>query len=115
MKLKIREVAERMGIKNASQLRSATKLGVGTCYQLWEGTATRFDLDTLNTLCNALQVGPAMLFDYTPDVASSGGDATPSETRQGVRRSSSVRSGKGESRKARATARTRRTDAGTLR
>jgi DNA-binding Xre family transcriptional regulator len=64
----VKELAEKVGIKNASHLRSKTGLGVGTCYQLWEGTATRFDLTTLNTLCNVLQIGPAFLFDYTPDV-----------------------------------------------
>jgi DNA-binding Xre family transcriptional regulator len=69
MKLKpIRDVAEKVGIKNASHLRTLTGLGVGTCYQLWDGSATRFDLETLNRLCNVLQIGPAHLFDYTPDV-----------------------------------------------
>lgn len=70
MKLKVREVAEKAGIKNASHLRSKTGLGVSTCYQLWDGTAQRIDLETLNTLCNALQVGPAYLFEYVPDVAT---------------------------------------------
>ena len=70
MKLKVKEVAERVGVKNASHLRSLTGLGVGTCYQLWDGSAQRIDLETLNTLCNFLQVGPAMLFEYVPDVTT---------------------------------------------
>ena len=68
MELKVREIAERLGIENANQLRDRTGLGVSTCYQLWEGTAQGIQFDTLNTLCNVLQVGPAMLFEYTPDV-----------------------------------------------
>ena len=68
MELRIREIAERVGIANASQLRQATGLGVSTCYQLWDGTAKRLDIDTLNTLCNVLKASPALLFDYTPDV-----------------------------------------------
>ena len=100
MKLRVREVAEKVGIKNASHLRTQTGLGVSTCYQLWDGTAQGIQLETLNTLCNVLQVGPAMLFDYTPDVTLSGEGAPPSEARQGKRRSSSARAGKGQSRKA---------------
>ena len=68
MKLRIKEAAQKIGIKNASQLRTRTGLGTETCYQLWEGTARMIGLDTLNTLCNVLQVGPAYLFEYTPDV-----------------------------------------------
>jgi DNA-binding Xre family transcriptional regulator len=91
MKLRpLRELAKKVGIENASQLRTATGLGVGTCYQLWDGTATRFDLETLNTVCNALQVGPAYLFDYTPDVEQQGepgqgGQATKPERRGPVK------------------------------
>ena len=67
MELRVREIAERLGIENANQLRDRTGLGVSTCYQVWEGTAQGIQFDTLNTLCNVLQVGPAMLFEYTPD------------------------------------------------
>ena len=80
MKLKpLSELASKVGIVNASQLRTKTGLGVGTCYQLWDGTATRFDLDTLNVICNALQVGPAFLFDYTPDFDPKQGQGSPAE------------------------------------
>jgi DNA-binding Xre family transcriptional regulator len=72
VKLKVREVAEKVGVKNASHLRTLTGLGVSTCYQLWDGSAQRVDLETLNTLCNLLQVGPAMLFEYVPDVPPAG-------------------------------------------
>jgi DNA-binding Xre family transcriptional regulator len=68
MKLKVREIAEKVGIRNAAQLRNLTGLGMQSCYQLWEGEAKMISLETLNTLCNMLQVGPAMLFEYTPDI-----------------------------------------------
>ena len=87
MKLRIKEAAEKIGIKNASQLRTRTGLGTETCYQLWEGTARMIGLDTLNTLCNVLQVGPAYLFEYTPDVESK--EREPQSGEAAGRRSSS--------------------------
>lgn len=70
IKLKIKEIAEKLGIENANQLRDRTGLGVSTCYQLWEGTAQGIQFDTLNTLCNVLQVSPVLLFEYMPDIQS---------------------------------------------
>lgn len=88
MKLRIKETAERLGIMNAKQLRDYTGLGMGTCYQLWDGTARGIQFDTLNTLCNSLQVGPAMLFEYTPDVESKESTPHSSESSKAARRSS---------------------------
>ncbi len=68
MKVKIREIAERRGIKNAKQLAKLTGLSVTSCYQLWNDTAKAISFESLNTLCNVLQAGPAVLLDYTPDV-----------------------------------------------
>jgi DNA-binding Xre family transcriptional regulator len=68
MKVKIREIAERQGIKNAKQLAKLTGLSVTSCYQLWNETAKAISFESLNTLCNVLQAGPAVLLDYTPDV-----------------------------------------------
>jgi DNA-binding Xre family transcriptional regulator len=102
MKLKpIRDVAEKVGIKNASHLRTLTGLGVGTCYQLWDGSATRFDLETLNKLCNVLQVGPAHLFEYSPDVEPKQGAHSQSESSKARRLSSRVTKTKRESKQAR--------------
>lgn len=67
MKLRVREIAEGMGITNAAQLRSLTGLGMGSCYSLWKGSAKMVSLETLNTLCNKLGVHPALLFYYSPD------------------------------------------------
>jgi DNA-binding Xre family transcriptional regulator len=103
MKLKVKEIAEKVGIKNAAQLRNVTGLGMQSCYQLWEGEAKMISLETLNTLCNVLQVGPAMLFEYTPDVVSRAGEPTPAASKKESRRSS-PRTSKGESRKVKAAA-----------
>jgi DNA-binding Xre family transcriptional regulator len=67
LKLQIQEVARKLGIENAAQLAKLTKLGLTSCYQLWDGTAQMVSLKTLNTLCNKLKVPPALLFEYTPD------------------------------------------------
>jgi DNA-binding Xre family transcriptional regulator len=103
MKLKpIKDVAEKVGIRNASHLRTLTGLGVGTCYQLWDGSATRFDLETLNRLCNVLQVGPAHLFDYTPDVDSKESAPSQRESSKARRSSSGPAKTKRESKQAKA-------------
>jgi DNA-binding Xre family transcriptional regulator len=88
VKLRIKEVAEKLGIKNAAQLREFTGLGMGTCYQLWDNKAQGIQLDTLNTLCNKLQVGPAMLFEYTPDVEAHSGPAGGKDSKRLSRRGS---------------------------
>ena len=69
MKVRIKEIAERQGIGNAKQLAKLTGLSVTSCYQLWNGTAKAISFESLNTLCNALQAGPALLLEYTPDSA----------------------------------------------
>jgi DNA-binding Xre family transcriptional regulator len=105
MKLRIKETAERLGIMNAKQLRDYTGLGMGTCYQLWDGSARGIQFDTLNTLCNSLQVGPAMLFEYTPDVEPQAGASSPAQgdnPKQARRSHSGSAKTKRESKQARA-------------
>ncbi|HKP85739.1 MAG TPA: helix-turn-helix transcriptional regulator [Blastocatellia bacterium] len=67
LKLRVEDVARKLGIENAAQLASLTGLGLTSCYQLWQGTAQMISLKTLNTLCNKLKAHPALLFDYMPD------------------------------------------------
>ena len=88
MRLKIREVAERLGIKNAAQLARRTGLGLTSCYQLWDGTAKAISFESLNTLCNVLQAGPALLLEYTPDVAQQGEPGQGSQAAKPERRTS---------------------------
>lgn len=97
MNLRVKEIAEKMGIKNAKQLRDITGLGMGTCYQLWDGSAKGIQFDTLNTLCNTLKAGPALLLDYTPDFTLPSGESPSAKS--STLRKSSPRAGKGESRK----------------
>lgn len=67
LKLRVQEVARKLGIENAAQLANLTGLGLTSSYQLWDGTAQMVSLKTLNTLCNKLKAHPALLLDYTPD------------------------------------------------
>jgi DNA-binding Xre family transcriptional regulator len=100
MILKIKEVATRQGIKNAARLSKLTGIGLQSCYQLWDGSAKGIQFETLNTLCNALQAGPALLLEYVPDVARGGGGSAPVEAESSATRTAApVRK---QSRKARA-------------
>lgn len=98
MNLKVKEIAEKMGIKNAKQLRDITGLGMGTCYQLWDCSAKGIQFDTLNTLCNTLKAGPALLIDYTPDAKLPSSEPSSAESSTVLK--SSSRPGKGKLRKA---------------
>jgi DNA-binding Xre family transcriptional regulator len=99
MILKIKEVAQRQGIKNAAQLSKLTGIGFQSAYQLWDGTAKGIQFETLNTLCNKLQAGPALLLEYTPDVATGGGGAVPAQAESTPARKAAP--GRKSSRKAR--------------
>ena len=98
MRLKVREIAEKLGIKNASQLRARTNLGMKTVYQLWNEETELISLNTLNTLCNVLQVGPAMLFEYTPDVGAREPEST-SNRKDGTARKPAVKKSNAVTRK----------------
>lgn len=66
VRLTIREAAEVRGLKNARQLARATGLQPTSAYPLWNGTAARIDLVTLDKLCETLKVQPGYLFEFTP-------------------------------------------------
>ncbi|MGH9761075.1 MAG: helix-turn-helix domain-containing protein [Blastocatellia bacterium] len=51
IKLNVREVAEAKGFANASALASATGVHRTSMYRIWDGAATRLDLETLDRLC----------------------------------------------------------------
>ncbi|MGH9765550.1 MAG: helix-turn-helix domain-containing protein [Blastocatellia bacterium] len=76
MRLRVREIAEALGIRNAAQLRTLTGLGMGSCYQLWDDSTKMVSIRTLNTLCNKLNVHPALLFEYSPDAQTSNSGKT---------------------------------------
>lgn len=66
VRLTIREAGEARGLKNARQLARATGLQPTSAYPLWNGTAARIDLVTLDKLCETLKVQPGYLFEFTP-------------------------------------------------
>jgi DNA-binding Xre family transcriptional regulator len=70
MRLLVREVAEREGIRNALDLAQRTGLHYATVYRLWKGEAKRFDIDTIDKLCTLLNVKPGQLFEHIaePDI-----------------------------------------------
>ena len=68
LKLAVREVAERAGVSSARNLSVKTELPYESCRRLWQGTASMVSLATLERLCRVLQVRPAQLFDYDPDL-----------------------------------------------
>ena len=67
VKWTVREVAEKMGLTSANQLRVQAGLHAETAYKLWDGSATRVDMETINKLCNLLKVPVGMLIEHVPD------------------------------------------------
>ncbi|MGH9825470.1 MAG: helix-turn-helix domain-containing protein [Blastocatellia bacterium] len=73
VRLRVREIAEQLGIENARQLARCTGLQPTTCYKLWSGHVEMLGLNTtLNVLCNRLQVSPGLLFEFIPDRGATG-------------------------------------------
>jgi DNA-binding Xre family transcriptional regulator len=64
IRLIVREVAERAGIKSGYELMQKTGLPPNTANSLWKGTVKRIDISTLDRLCIAFDVPPAQLFEF---------------------------------------------------
>lgn len=67
LRLAIRELCLREGIENPYSLSQLSGLPYATCRRIWNETATRVDLSTLEALCVILECRPGMLFDYRPE------------------------------------------------
>jgi len=67
MRWTVRQVAEAKGIKNARELGDKIEASYSSIYPIWNGTAKRVDLETLNKLCNLLDVPIGMLLSHIPD------------------------------------------------
>jgi DNA-binding Xre family transcriptional regulator len=67
VKLIVKEIAEKKGIKNPFMLQAATKLNYAACYKMWHGEQQRIDLQTIAQICEALNVKPGQLFEYQKD------------------------------------------------
>jgi DNA-binding Xre family transcriptional regulator len=48
---RVRDVAERAGIKTGYELWKQAGIHPNTAYRLWDGTAKRLDIETLEKLC----------------------------------------------------------------
>lgn len=65
--VRIKEVAEQYGIKNAYQLQVFTGFYPSMSASLWKGEWKQADLKTLNTLCNLFKCTPNDILEFTPD------------------------------------------------
>ena len=67
MKLIIKEVAIREGIKNPLELSQKSGVPYASCYRLWNGETKMIAVETLERFCTLFKVWPNQLFDYTPE------------------------------------------------
>ena len=67
MELTVKEVAEKAGIANARQLAARAGIHLNSAYGLWNATAKRIDLTTLEKLCTLFGVVPGQLFRFEAD------------------------------------------------
>jgi DNA-binding Xre family transcriptional regulator len=67
MRLAIREVAERRGVKNAYQLQKALEVPPSVAARLWKSEMRMIGLDTLDLLCSRLKCKPNDLLKFEPD------------------------------------------------
>ena len=61
LKLKIREIAEKSGIKTAYQLQKKADLAPSTAYRFFKNNASQITLETLEKICSALECDPGDL------------------------------------------------------
>ena len=75
MKLMIKEVAQAKGYKNAKQLTLAmsahfgVQISFSTIYPLWDDTAQLWSRQTIDRLCEFLQVPAGLLIQHIPGEA----------------------------------------------
>src|SRR4051794_40421071 len=80
IKLVVREVAERAGIRSARDLSIRAKLPYESCRLLWNGDSRMIGLNTLERLCTLLDVPPGQLFDFKANPALLESDVEPGES-----------------------------------
>ena len=66
---RVRDVAERAGITTAYELWKHAEIHPKTAYRLWNGTATRVDVQTLEKLCVVFQVPVGQLIQHVEGAA----------------------------------------------
>ena len=65
IRIQIREVAQKRGLKNAYQLRVAAKIAPATASRCYANKMALITLETLEKLCVALECKPGDLFTVT--------------------------------------------------
>ena len=83
MKWTVQQVAEAKGIKNARELADRLGASYSSIYPIWDGTARRVALSTLNNLCNLLDVPVGMLLVHMPDSSIEPIDAGGAKSKSG--------------------------------
>jgi DNA-binding Xre family transcriptional regulator len=68
LRLIVREVAEREGIKTPYELSKLARLPYETCRALWNEQSNMIALKTLERLCTVLKVRPSQVIEYEPEV-----------------------------------------------
>lgn len=66
VKLVVKDVAEKAGIKTAYELAQRTQIPVRSVYRIWDGSAKMIGLETIDKLCEVLDVPPGQLFKREP-------------------------------------------------
>ena len=67
MKLIVRQVAEREGIRNPLELSQKSGIAYASCHRLWNEDVKQIGIETIERLCTLLKVWPNQLFDYKPE------------------------------------------------
>lgn len=60
----IKDMAQRRGIENASQLAKEAQIHTVVAYRLWSGEFQRLDRETLDRLCATLKCQPNQLLKH---------------------------------------------------
>lgn len=68
--IRIREMAERRGMKTAYQLMRAADVHPAVATRWWTNNLYRMDISTINKLCNVLECKPNDILVFTPDKKS---------------------------------------------
>jgi len=67
IRVAVREVAEKRGIKNANQLKDATGFPPNMASRLWKGSVEKIGISTLDKLCSVLKCHPNDLLRFEPE------------------------------------------------
>lgn len=73
---KVRQFAEKKGIKSQSALATAAGINPNTARRWWidDPTLTRYEVSVIIAFCDVLEIQPGDLFEYAPN-----GDEVPDQ------------------------------------